>query len=102
MKRTAAWLALVALALVMNVPLLWYLGRQDGRRGVAQATQVAVLLSVVTIVLTHSRGAFLALTMTALWMAWRSGQLVRAAAGLALAGGAFLLFAPESVLERLA
>lgn len=91
-----------ALALVMNVPLLWYLGRQDGRRWVAQATQVAVLLSVVTIVLTHSRGAFLALTMTALWMAWRSGQLVRAAAGLALAGGAFLLFAPESVLERLA
>jgi probable O-glycosylation ligase (exosortase A-associated) len=91
-----------ALALVMNVPLLWYLGRQDGRQWVVRATQAAALLSVVTIVLTHSRGAFLALTVTSLWMAWRSGQLFRAAAGLAAAGVAFLLLAPESVLERLA
>jgi probable O-glycosylation ligase (exosortase A-associated) len=91
-----------ALALVMNVPLLWYLGRLDGRRWVARATMAAALLSIVTIVLTHSRGAFLALTATSLWMAWRSGQLVRAGAGLAAAAGAFLLLAPESVLERLA
>jgi putative inorganic carbon (HCO3(-)) transporter len=91
-----------ALALVMNMPLLWYLGIDDGRRWVIRATQAAVFLSLVTIVLTHSRGAFLALVMTSLWMAWRSGHLVRAGFGLAAAAGAFLLLAPESVMERLA
>lgn len=90
-----------ALALVMNVPLLWYLGIDDGRAWVKRATQAAVFFSLVSIVLTHSRGAFLALTMTALWMAWRSGRLFRAGMGLAAAGVLFLLLAPESVLERL-
>lgn len=90
-----------ALAMVMNLPLLWYLGRLDGRRWVVRLTMAAALLSVVTIVLTHSRGAFLALTATTLWMAWRSGQIVRAGLGLAAAAGAFLLLAPESVIERL-
>jgi O-antigen ligase len=61
-----------------------------------------VALCVVTIVLTHSRGAFLALAATALWMAWRSGRLVRAVAWLAVAVLLFLALAPESVLERLA
>jgi putative inorganic carbon (HCO3(-)) transporter len=92
-----------ALALVMNVPLLWYLGIEEQRRAwVRRGTLVAVALSVVTIVLTHSRGGFLALTGTALWIAWRSGHLFRAALGLGACAVAFLAFAPASVLERLA
>ncbi len=92
-----------ALALVMNVPLLWYLGVSERawpliRRG----TQVAVFLTVITIVLTHSRGAFLALTATALWMAWRSGQLFKAFGFLGLLVLLFPVLAPQEVLERLA
>lgn len=90
------------LALVMNIPLLWYLGSDDGRRWVLRATKAAVCLSLVTIALTHSRGAYLAVMITALWMAWRSGHIVRAAAGLAAAAGLFVLLVPESVVERLA
>jgi len=90
-----------ALALVMGIPLVLHLGLADGRAWVKRATQAAVFFSLVSIVLTHSRGAFLAMTMTALWMAWRSGRLVRAGFGLAAAAGVFLLLAPESVLERL-
>jgi O-antigen ligase len=37
----------------------------------------------------------------ALWIAWRSGRLFRAAAGLAFCGVLFVSLAPESVLERL-
>lgn len=91
-----------ALALVMNVPLLWYLGLEEGARPwLRRATRFAVLLTVVTVLLTHSRGAFLALVATALWMAWRSGRLGRAVLALVASGVAFLLFAPAHVLERL-
>lgn len=91
-----------ALALVMNVPLLWYLGIAEvGKPWIKKATRIGVFLTIITIVLTHSRGAFLALSATALWIAWRSGHLFRAGLGLAAAVGLFFLFAPADVLERL-
>jgi putative inorganic carbon (hco3(-)) transporter len=92
-----------ALALTMNVPLLWYLGIEaKGQPWVRRAAHIGVFLTVVTIVLTHSRGAFLALSMTALWIAWRSGHLARALFALAVMAAIFPLVAPEEVLERLA
>ena len=91
-----------ALALVMNVPLLWYMGLAERARPlVKRGTQIAVFLTVITIVLTHSRGAFLALTATALWMSWRSGQLFKAFGFLALLAALFPLVAPQEVLDRL-
>lgn len=91
-----------ALALVMNVPLLWYLGIGEGKAWVRTATQIGVALTVITIVLTHSRGAFLALSFTALWIAWRSGHLARALGALLLLALLFPVLAPREVLERLA
>ena len=92
-----------ALALVMNVPLLWYLGlAKENRWWVRPATRVAVVLTIVTIVMTESRGGFLALCAVALWCAWRSGQLFRAIAGLFVSVVLFFSFAPQSVLDRLA
>lgn len=91
-----------ALALVMNVPLLWYLGYNERKIPYIQLlTRLGIVLTVITITLTHSRGGFLALVGTAMWIAWRSGRLVRAGIGLVFAGMSFLLFAPASVLERL-
>jgi probable O-glycosylation ligase (exosortase A-associated) len=91
-----------ALALVMNIPLLFYLGRNETDRRIRNGTIVAVALTVVTILLTHSRGAAVALAGTVLLMAWRSGRLLQAAGLLALLIAAFLLFAPQHVLDRLA
>jgi probable O-glycosylation ligase (exosortase A-associated) len=91
-----------ALALIMNVPLLWYLGHNERALPyVRTATRIGVFLTVVTIALTHSRGGFLALVGTALWIAWRSGRLFRAVAGLGAAGIAFFTLAPRGVLDRL-
>lgn len=91
-----------ALALVMNIPLLWYLGHDDRDKPfVHKGTRIAIFLTVITVALTHSRGAFVAMCTMALWIAWRSGKLFRAAAGLALCGVLFVSLAPESVLERL-
>lgn len=90
-----------ALALVMNVPLLWYLGIDDGRQWVKRATQVAVALTALTVLLLHSRGGFLAMVASALWIAWRSGKLVRAGMFLATLAVIFPVVVPTHVLERL-
>ena len=90
-----------ALAMVMNVPLLWYLGLAEGKRWIRRATLVAVFLTIVVVLLTHSRGAFLALCTSALWIAWRSGRLFRAVLVLGVVAVLFPVLAPESVLERL-
>ena len=91
-----------ALALVMNVPLLWYMGIGEGKFWIKRATQIAVLLTIVTVLLTHSRGAFLSLCCTAMWIAWRSGKLMRAVLFLVFLAVLFPFVAPEHVLERLA
>lgn len=92
-----------ALALVMNIPLLWYMGSSERSiRHVYRASRIGIVLTVLTILLTHSRGAFLALVSTAVWMAWRTGNLLRAMGGLAVSVMAFFVFAPRSVLERMA
>lgn len=91
-----------ALALVMNVPLLWYLGLGEGKEWIKKASRIAVVLSIVTILLTHSRGAFLALSFTALWMAWRSGKLFRAGMFLLVLAALFPVLAPQEILDRLA
>ncbi len=91
-----------ALALVMNVPLLWYMGSSERARPfVHKASRIGIVLTVLTILLTHSRGAFLALVATAVWIAWRTGNLLRAFGGLLVSALAFLAFAPRSVLERM-
>ena len=91
-----------ALALVMNVPLLYYLGIGEKKEWVRRATLVAVGLTILTVLLTHSRGAFLSLCFTAMWIAWRSGQLFRALLVLVTIGALFPVVAPDHVLERLA
>ncbi len=92
-----------ALALVMNVPLLWYLGISEKAIPWAKtATRIGVVLTVITIALTGSRGGFLALVGTALWIAWRSRRLFQAGAVLAVLGVLFLALAPREVTERIA
>jgi putative inorganic carbon (HCO3(-)) transporter len=91
-----------ALALVMNIPLLYYLGIGENKKWVTQATRVAVMLTIVTVVLTRSRGAFLALSFTSLWIAYRSGKLFRAMMFLLLLAALFPFVAPQDILDRLA
>ena len=91
-----------ALALVMNIPLLYYMGITEKKRWISIATRIAVLLTIVTVVLTHSRGAFLALGFTAIWMAWRSGMLFRATIFLLFLAALFPFVAPQEVLDRIA
>jgi probable O-glycosylation ligase (exosortase A-associated) len=91
-----------ALALVMNIPILWYMGLGEQKKWVLKASRIAVFLTVITVLLTHSRGAFLAMSCASVWIAWRSGQLFRAVIVLMLLATLFLFLAPQDILDRLA
>jgi putative inorganic carbon (HCO3(-)) transporter len=91
-----------ALALVMNIPLLYYLGRAEKSVRIRQACDFVILMTMAGVLLTHSRGAFLAMSVTLMFIAWRSGQLVRALGAIVVLVIAFFAFAPEHVIERIA
>jgi O-antigen ligase len=59
-------------------------------------------MTLITILLTHSRGGFLAAIATLLVIAWRSRTLIRAAFGLTVLVTLFFAFAPQHVIDRLA
>ena len=91
-----------ALGLVMNLPLLWYLGVIEKKRWVTWACRAATALSLISIMLTHSRGGFLAACGVLLMIAWRSRKLLRALFTMGLVVLLFFQFAPQHVLDRLA
>jgi len=90
-----------SLALTMNLPFLFYLGLSEPNKWVRRGCFGAMGLTVITILLTHSRGGFLAMAATLALMTWRSRNRV---IGFALAGVGvvlFLVLAPQGVMERL-
>lgn len=92
-----------ALAMVMNLPLLFYLSKSERDIPlVRQLLPFAMGATMVTILLTHSRGAFLAAVATLMLMAWRSGRLLQASGALVLLAALFFLFAPQHVIDRIA
>ncbi|MCA8955130.1 MAG: putative O-glycosylation ligase, exosortase A system-associated [Planctomycetes bacterium] len=91
-----------ALALVMNIPLLYYLGQLANDKRIRMVTLAAIMLTAVTVLLTHSRGGFLAMNSVFLWISWRSGKLLRALVVLGVLAVLFFAFAPEHVVERIA
>ena len=91
-----------ALALIMNIPLLFYLGRTEKSALLKKGCTVAVVLTVVTVLLTHSRGGFLAMVATFMLLAWRFGKVPQACLTLGCMAIAFFLFAPDHVIDRVA
>lgn len=91
-----------ALAMALNVPMLFYLGRSEGKVWLRRLCDVAMVLTVITVLLTHSRGAAVATVACALVIAWRSGNLFKAVLALGLVAVAFYMFAPAHVVDRLA
>ncbi len=90
-----------ALALVMGLPFIHYLGIEATNRRVKTALKAAFLLTIWTVILTHSRGGALAMGVTVMVIAWRSRVRVLAFAGLAVGGLVFLLIMPDTYKERM-
>jgi probable O-glycosylation ligase (exosortase A-associated) len=90
-----------ALAMCMSLPWILHIGLAE-RRTILRRTMIAIVpLSVLTIAATHSRGAFLSLTVTSLLLVWRSQNRVAGFAIFFLAAIAAVIAAPQSYKDRI-
>ncbi len=91
-----------ALAMVMNLPLLYYLSFAEENKRFRRFLKAAVLLTTITIVLTGSRGGFLSMSVVYFAIVMKS-RYKQYAIPVAFAGGVlFLIFLPDRFKERLA
>lgn len=94
-----------ALAMVMNLPLLWYLADDVGdlrhARAARLAMRVAFFMTMFTVMSTGSRGGFLAMGVVLSVMALKTRWKLPALLAMGLAGLIGLLIAPPEYLERL-
>ena len=95
-----------ALAMVMNLPFLWYLSYDPGDFRGAWAMRWflrgAFFMTLLTIMSTGSRGGFLAMAVVLVAMAWKTRWKVPGIAGLVLLGVLGFAFAPTEYKERMA
>lgn len=90
-----------ALALAMSVPVILHVALAERRDILRRLPPLFIPLTIVTIMATHSRGAFLSLAVAVSVMVWRSkkrliGVLI---AGLLVVAG--VAFAPRDYKERI-
>ena len=91
----------LALALAMVVPLLWILGQTERRAMVRRAFLIATPLTCITIMLTQSRGGFLAMAGAIGILVWRSRNRVAVLSVVVVLGIVAFAAAPASYKERL-
>jgi probable O-glycosylation ligase (exosortase A-associated) len=90
-----------ALALTMAVPMLFHLGWSEKREVLRRVALACVPLTCLTIVFTHSRGAFLSLGATVAALVWRSRNRLAGFAVMLLMTAALFSLAPHSYIERI-
>jgi len=94
-----------ALAMVMNLPLLWYLSYDVGDLRAGRLLKwgllTAFVLTLLAIMATGSRGGFLAMAATLFMMAMRTRYKVPAILAVGLAGLLGYTFSPAEYIERL-
>lgn len=91
----------LALALVMMIPLMYYLRHTATRPWVRNGLLGAMLLTAVSILGSQSRGALLAIIGMALFLWWRLPRKAIALVPMLVIAAALFLFMPESWLARM-
>lgn len=91
----------LALALVMVIPLMYYLRLVSPNRWVRHGLLGAMLLSAVSALGTHSRGALLAIVAMGIFLWWRSPRKSLTLIPMVAAGVAIISFMPENWLLRM-
>ena len=88
-------------ALCMVLPILLYLSREEERPWLKRIFQIAFGLSIISVIFTFSRGAFLGLAVVFLVLVWRSPWRMRFATAVLVVGLLAAPLAPERLWERL-
>ena len=94
-----------ALAMVMNLPLLWYLSYDTADlrfgRALKWFLRFAFFMTILTIMSTGSRGGFLAMAVVLGWMAMKTRYKIPAIVGVAVLGLLGFALAPPEYIERI-
>lgn len=91
----------LALALVMLIPIMFYLSTTAQRRWMRWGVFAAMIACGFSILGSHSRGAFLALAAMALMLAFKSHRPVLMSLFLVIAGATMVPFMPDHWTERM-
>jgi len=91
----------LGLALCMAVPLLLGLSREEPRQWLRVVLRTTFGFSVIAILFTHSRGAFLALTVILVMLIWRSPWRLRFATVVVVTSLLALPFIPLNLEQRI-
>ena len=89
-------------ALVMNLPILLYLGLSEEKKWVRRGFLASVPLSLIAIALTESRGGFLAMVATCGVMVLKSRHRAMAIAAAPFLAIVFWIIMPQSFKDRIA
>jgi probable O-glycosylation ligase (exosortase A-associated) len=91
-----------ALALVMSVTMLFSIAQAEARPVLRRAFYAMVPLSIITVLLTYSRGGLLSLITGTLVMVWRSPFRWRGLIAGAVATAVVLAVMPQEMYDRFA
>lgn len=91
----------LALALIITIPLMYYLQQNSDKRWVRHGLSAAMVLSALAALGSYSRGGLLAIAAMCLFMWIKSGKKVALGALLCLLGPLLLAFMPERWAERM-
>ncbi len=91
----------LATALLMIIPLMFYLARYSAVRAVRMALLAAAGLAVITVIMTFSRGGFVGLMVLGGFVVKNGRNKLASLAAIAAAGVLIYLLAPDAWFERL-
>ena len=91
----------LALALIITIPLMYYLQQNTDRRWVRHGLSAAMLLSALAALGSYSRGGLLAIAAMGLFMWMKSGRKLVLGALLCLVAPLLLAFMPDRWAERM-
>lgn len=91
----------IALALLMVLPFIWYLRSQSSNRWVRHALIISILLCVLSIISSYSRGAFLAAAAVMVMFWVKSNKKLFIGLALVVVAVVVLSFMPSHYFERI-
>lgn len=91
----------ISFANVLIIPLIYYLSTVYENKWVKRALRLAILFCALTVLASHSRGAFLALSAGALFLILKSERRVGPIVAISVLAPLLIVFMPESWSERM-
>jgi putative inorganic carbon (HCO3(-)) transporter len=89
------------LALNMCLPILFFLARDEENRWVRRFLQIAFVCSILSVILTYSRGGLLGLAVVLMAITMKTRRKIIGAFLLGFVTVVVLMFAPEAWMERM-